>query len=336
MRPVLLVSLGLLVASGSAAQTRGLPQFSDYPAGPAYRGRVAPLVEASSPNARLFRTRTRQAMAEGVNFAGHLIVATWGCGTECMSGQIVDARTGRAVADLPVSSPYTEFRAGSRLITVNTPADIIESRGWDAEEPIPSYYQSSYWVWEDGGLRHLGSLLASDIDQIRRGGPVPPLRTATPGDVLVPLAVGNTWIYAGTSSAGPFTVTYRVTGSDPEPYSNGFRVERTVQDGDGTRRTVETWSPGYGVGDGSLNVRTADDESRGYSYSFGVAEAGYGGSRVERSTVRVGAEAREAVCYVEGEGGDAPAPRRTCFVPRVGMVSDDGRDTMTLTAHTIR
>ena len=59
--------LGLLIvcalaASVSSAQPAGLPQFSDYPAGPAYRGRVAPLVESSNSTARMFRTATRDAI----------------------------------------------------------------------------------------------------------------------------------------------------------------------------------------------------------------------------------------------------------------------------------
>jgi hypothetical protein len=45
--------------------------------------------------AREFRTRLREAAREKPNFAGHFIVTTWGCGTECVEGAIIDARTGR-------------------------------------------------------------------------------------------------------------------------------------------------------------------------------------------------------------------------------------------------
>ncbi|HEX8297761.1 MAG TPA: hypothetical protein VF594_01260 [Rubricoccaceae bacterium] len=323
-----------LVATSASAQTAGLPRFEDYPAGPAYRGRVAPLVLSSSATARTYRTMTRQAMAEGVNFAGHYVVATWGCGTECMGGVIVDARTGRAVADLPGFSPFTTFRLDSRLIAVMTPEEVLERFPPEDDVHIPSHYQSSYWVLDGRALRHLGSFVASDLEQIRAGGPIPALRTASPGDVLVPLTVGNTWTYAGTSPGGPVTVTYRVTGPDPEPYSDGVLVERLERGRGGEVRTVETWTTYDGVGDGGLNIRTADDTYRGFAYAFGVPEGD--GQRVERATVQIGAEAREAVCYVEGEGGDSPAPRRTCFVPRLGMVSDDGRDTLTLTSHRLR
>ncbi len=335
MRVFALVALGL-VAAASSAQT-ALPQFSDYPAGPVYRGRVAPLVVSSSPFARTYRTRTREAMAEGVNFAGHYVVATWGCGTECMNGHIVDARTGRAVADLPFNAIFLNVRPDSRLITVATPDDLAEMIPIDDtgnEGPIPSRYQSSYWVLENGRLRHLGSLLASDIDVIRGGGPTPALRQASPGDVLVPLAVGNTWTYAAADGA---TVVYRITGPGEQGY--GVRAERTRRAGGTEQRTVETWSTDGEVGDGSFYAQTDGDCSSGFAYSFGLPEAEGEGVSVERETVRVGEESREAICYaVEATeyNVDYARPGRTCFVPRIGIVSDDRDGAMTLTSYTLR
>ena len=34
-------------------------------------------------------------MASGVNFAGHFVIATWGCGAGCAMSSIVDAKTGQ-------------------------------------------------------------------------------------------------------------------------------------------------------------------------------------------------------------------------------------------------
>lgn len=328
MRPALL--LVLLAATASA---QPLPQFSDYPAGRLYRGRMAPLVVSSSPTARAYRTRTREAMAEGVNFAGHYVVATWGCGTECMGGHIVDARTGRAVADLPVNAVFLTVRPDSRLIMVATPDDLADLFPPDDEGPIPSRYQSSYWVLENGRLRHLGSLLSQDIDQIRRGGPAPALRQASPGDVLVPLAVGNTWTYAAADGS---TVVYRVAGPGAE---YGVRVERTRRGAGGEQRTVETWSAGTEVGDGSFYARAADGRSSGFSYSFGIPNAEGDRVRVERETVRVGSASHEAICYVVEAteyNADYARPGRTCVVPRIGIVSDDRDSAMTLTSYSLR
>ena len=335
MRSALTLGLALLAASASAQPAR-LPAFSDYPAGRVYRGRVAPLVVSSSPTARAFRTRTREAMAGGVNFAGHYVVATWGCGTECMGGHIVDARTGRAVADLPFNAVFLSVRPDSRLLTVATPDDLAEMIPLDDtgnEGPIPSRYQSSYWVLENGRLRHLGSLLSQDIDLIRRGGPTPALRQASPGDVLVPLAVGNTWTYAAADGS---TVVVRVVGPGAE---YGMRVERTRRGAGGEQRTAETWSAGDEIGDGSHYAQTADGHGSGFSYGFGIPSAEGDGERVERETVRVGSASHEAICYVVEAteyNAEYARPGRTCIVPRIGIVSDDRDGAMTLTSYTLR
>ena len=329
MRFVLL--LGLLAASASA-QTDGLPQFSDYPAGRVYRGRVAPLVLASSRTAREYRTATRRAMAEGVNFAGHYVVVLLNCGYECMGGHIVDARTGRSVVDLPFNAAYASFLPESRLIAVLAPDSLVEM--FSPGEEIPSRYQSAYWLFENGTLRHLGTLLAPDVEQIRGVGPVPPLRQAVPGDMLVPLAAGNTWTYAAADGS---TVTIRVTGSGEEGY--GMRVERTRRGSGSETRTVETWSAGSEIGDGSFYTQSNDDPRSGsFAYSFGVPVAEGEGRSVEHETVQIGQERLEALCYVVTAVDDNVYvdPGRTCFVPRVGIVSDDRDGAMTLTSYSLR
>jgi len=45
--------------------------------------------------ANMFRTNLRNAAKEGVNFAGHYILTTWGCGTNCSQTAVIDARSGR-------------------------------------------------------------------------------------------------------------------------------------------------------------------------------------------------------------------------------------------------
>ena len=49
----------------------------------------------SHPNARLYRTNLRNAAKERVNFAGHFILTTWGCGTNCTESAMIDAHTGQ-------------------------------------------------------------------------------------------------------------------------------------------------------------------------------------------------------------------------------------------------
>ena len=45
--------------------------------------------------ANTYRTNLRNAAKEGVNFAGHFILTTWGCGTNCSETAVIDARSGR-------------------------------------------------------------------------------------------------------------------------------------------------------------------------------------------------------------------------------------------------
>jgi hypothetical protein len=77
----------------SFAQPRPVPRFEDYPA-PIYKGKLAP-VSLSTRRAKVFRTVLREAAREGVNFAGHYALVSFGCGTACTISAIVDVRNGR-------------------------------------------------------------------------------------------------------------------------------------------------------------------------------------------------------------------------------------------------
>jgi|RhiMetdeSRZDD1v2_1073273.scaffolds.fasta_scaffold1894145_1 hypothetical protein len=71
-----------------------VPQFKDYPAGEVYNGPIAPLV--FKRNDLAFKTRLRSAAKnQKPNFAGHYILTSWGCGTECVMGAVIDAKTGK-------------------------------------------------------------------------------------------------------------------------------------------------------------------------------------------------------------------------------------------------
>ena len=70
-----------------------VPQFRDYPVSEAYIGKTAPLVLKRDD--RMFRTRLLDAAKhQKPNFAGHYILTTWGCGASCVTGAVIDAKTG--------------------------------------------------------------------------------------------------------------------------------------------------------------------------------------------------------------------------------------------------
>lgn len=119
---LLMFLLSVCFMQTATAQQR-VPQFKDFPAGEQYRGKSHAVVLAG--DARRFRTRLKDAAKGKPNFAGHYIVAIWGCGTECLEGAIIDVKTGR-VYMLPftlccwrmVDDDFKplEFRSNSKLM----------------------------------------------------------------------------------------------------------------------------------------------------------------------------------------------------------------------------
>ena len=93
-------SVHLASPPGSAAASVA-PRFEDFPATAGPPARNAPLV--LTPRDRQYRTRLRAAAAGRPNFAGHYVLTTWGCGTECLYGAAVNLRTGR-VTFLPFAT----------------------------------------------------------------------------------------------------------------------------------------------------------------------------------------------------------------------------------------
>jgi hypothetical protein len=85
------------------AQEKKLPRFEDYPVEEKWNGIAAP-VKLQSRADRMFRANFRNAAREKPNFAGDYSVATWGCGTQCVEGGIVDLTTGE-LSCITISKP---------------------------------------------------------------------------------------------------------------------------------------------------------------------------------------------------------------------------------------
>ena len=126
---VLLTAIFLTFSSSVLAQTP-TPAFTQYAAKVAEIKNVRVNLR-SHKNANMFRTNLRNAAKEGVNFAGHYILTTWGCGTNCSQSAIIDARNGRVFfprelegagfgfCDLPDDTEPIVSQADSRLLILN-------------------------------------------------------------------------------------------------------------------------------------------------------------------------------------------------------------------------
>lgn len=85
--------LWLLASITPTSAAANIPKFRDFTVD-IYKGPVAAPNLSSNSQAKTYRTRLREAAKGGVNFAGHYILASWGCGTSCATGAVIDARNG--------------------------------------------------------------------------------------------------------------------------------------------------------------------------------------------------------------------------------------------------
>ena len=102
------------------------PDFDMYPVAEQYKGPIAAPDFSSNPRTREFRTRITEAMKQGVNFAGHYVIAEWGCGTSCQSHAIIDAKTGKIIEFGLLSAYGVRYKFNSSLLIVN-PAELVSS-----------------------------------------------------------------------------------------------------------------------------------------------------------------------------------------------------------------
>jgi len=137
---VVLIVFAASFGLGASGPAEAAPRFQDFRAGPTYTGPVHAPDLSSHPDAKTYRTQLQNAAKGGVNFAGDHVLATWGCGGQCLIGAVINARSGHVQflpdticcwleagedinpiefevgSDLLVL-PVTSFRAGSAYAT---------------------------------------------------------------------------------------------------------------------------------------------------------------------------------------------------------------------------
>ncbi len=117
----------LVVASVLGLPSNGFaqdaPKFAMYSA-KLYEGKRAPL-SLSTPEARKYRTRLTEAYRNPINFGGRYVFTSWGAGTRCETGAILDVVTGRpymlpfAVCFAGEGQSAFTFRSNSKLLIVS-------------------------------------------------------------------------------------------------------------------------------------------------------------------------------------------------------------------------
>jgi hypothetical protein len=134
---------------------------SDFPVQRVYRGKPAK-ADFSGENAhfRDFRTRIRQGMATGPNFAGEYSVIQFGCGTGCSSVIVANNRSGR---------PYTFPRGGedNMYLALKYKLDSrLMIAQWGSYESGKCYME--YFDFTDGGWREISKREVGPLDDCYR------------------------------------------------------------------------------------------------------------------------------------------------------------------------
>ena len=123
------------------------PTFEKFAISEAYKGKMAPLKLNSYPEARKYRTRLRENVKAGPNFAGHYAVIAIGCGTNCQNQWVVNVKSGKILGRF-LTSNDAEYRLGSNLLILNPPTE--EYKKIYKENPktplLPE--KTVYMVWE--------------------------------------------------------------------------------------------------------------------------------------------------------------------------------------------
>ena len=85
----------LVCADRSIFAQKRTPRFEDYPVTKTYKGKTAP-PKLGKREVELYEDRFKWTVEnQKVNFAGRYIVTTWSCGSTCLFGTVIDAKTGK-------------------------------------------------------------------------------------------------------------------------------------------------------------------------------------------------------------------------------------------------
>jgi hypothetical protein len=159
-------SLALLAFAATAVAGRPWaqhrpPRFEDFPARVTFHGTPAPVDLDSDPGARSFQTVLRAWAGSGPNFAGAFTLATWGCGTQCKSLALVDARTGRVFfPNFDSDGLGFSYRLDSELLIVDPVEDWWKMERSYYPDSLPDEAWARYYRWVDSTLVFIDSVSA--------------------------------------------------------------------------------------------------------------------------------------------------------------------------------
>lgn len=157
-RKSLLAALAFCLPVLNACADTADPQFEDYKVGSNFAGPNHAL-DATNPSDDRWATYRNNAIKRKVNFAGHYIVYTGGCGGGAICGEILDAKTGKIVScfpnayelESPDGSNYDAmFRPESHLLVISGIAADPEKD--QNGKVLPAQSHTRYFEFTDNEL----------------------------------------------------------------------------------------------------------------------------------------------------------------------------------------
>ena len=150
---IAVLAFAVFCGTAIAAEAPGerVPHFADYPVKAASVRVARPIVPKNwdeDPRLRLLDSVPRGSRT---NFAGPHYMAVWGCGTACVVGAIVDARTGRIIP-LPTVSGWKEVHDDFQGIAFRNDSRLVVMSG---ERNEKGYMGQHFYLFENGRLTFL-------------------------------------------------------------------------------------------------------------------------------------------------------------------------------------
>ena len=135
------------------------PIFEDYAVTEIYKGKTAP-VKITRDN-REYRTRLKSAAKnEKPNFAGHYILTFWECGTECFTGAVIDAKTGKVYFWGLISNWNNKIGDDNNPIDFKLDSSLLILTG--ARDEAGEANGKHYYKFENGRFVHLRSVSSKE------------------------------------------------------------------------------------------------------------------------------------------------------------------------------
>lgn len=164
MRPNVIAIAAVLASLAPAVAHAKSPRFEDYAVRQVLNEpAAAPILDDEAK--RAFRTRLRQAAKAPPNFAGRYSVVTWGCGTNCIQGMLLNRKTGEVLA-LPSDGDSElmdmRFEAGSALMTMT-------NRSYVAQLDLDREPTTTFFVFTDKAFK----VVHRDVDRKRKWADIP-------------------------------------------------------------------------------------------------------------------------------------------------------------------